>query len=132
MNIIQKNTFLDALKIRVNELKNITKDEITLKKLNQLSIEINQHIAIDKNRKTFQLQLEETNQDFYFRLNEKFPNLTEKEKRLASYLRLQLNSKEIASLLNITPKSVEMNRSRLRKKLQISGNENLVEYILSI
>ncbi len=132
LNIIQKNNFLEKLKLTVNEIKNFSKDEKTIKKLNVLSLSINQHIAIDKNRKTFQLQLEEANQEFYERLNQKYPTLTVKEKRLSSYLRLKLNSKEIASLLNITSKSVEMNRYRLRKKMSIMASENLVEFILTI
>ena len=132
LNIIQKNNFLEKLKLTVNEIKNFSKDEKTIKKLNVLSLNINQHIAIDKNRKNFQLQLEEANHEFYERLNEKYPTLTVKEKRLTTYLRLKLNSKEIASLLNITPKSVEMNRYRLRKKMSITASANLVEFILTI
>jgi DNA-binding CsgD family transcriptional regulator len=130
--IVQKNEFLENLKFQINEIKNFSTDTKTVKKLNDLSLSINQHIAIDKNRKSFQLQLEEANQDFYNRLTQKFPNLTDKEKRLAAYLRLKLNSKEIASLLNITDKSVDMNRYRLRKKMAIAANENLTEFILTI
>jgi len=132
LNIIQKNDFLEKIKMGVNEIKNFSKDTKTIQKLNDLSLSINQHIAIDKNRKNFQLQLEEANQDFYLRLNEKYPTLTDKEKRLASYLRLMLNSKEIASLLNITDKSVDMNRYRLRKKMSLPASINLVEFILTI
>ncbi len=130
--IVQKNEFLENLKFQINEIKNFSTDTKTVKKLNDLSLSINQHIAIDKNRKSFQLQLEEANQDFYNRLTQKFPNLTDKEKRLAAYLRLKLNSKEIASLLNITDKSVDMNRYRLRKKMAVAANENLTEFILTI
>jgi DNA-binding CsgD family transcriptional regulator len=132
LNIIQKNNFLDELKAKVNELKANTKESLTLTKLNELSIDINSHIALDKNRKTFQLQLEEANQDFYARLSEKFPNLTEKEKRLAAYIRLNFSNKEIASILNITAKSVEINRYRLRKKLNLEQKVNLTDYILTI
>ncbi len=132
LNIVQKNNFLEDLKLTVNEIKNFSKDTKTIQKLNILSLNINQHIAIDRNRKSFQLQLEQANQEFYNRLLEKYPSLTVKEKRLASYLRLKLNSKEIASLLNITEKSVEMNRYRLRKKLSVGASDNLVEFILKI
>lgn len=129
LNIIQKNTFLVELKVMVNQIKSETKELDSLTKLNQLSLSINQHIALDKNRKLFQLQLEEANRDFYIRLNEQYPNLTEKEKRLSAYIRLSLTSKEIASLLNIAAKSVEINRYRLRKKLGIDPKSNLSDFI---
>ena len=130
--IIQKNTFLDELKQMVNEVKSITRETESLAKLNQLSVSINQHIALDKNRKLFQMQLEEANRDFYFRLNNQFPQLTEKERKLSSYIRLNLSSKEIASLLNINEKSVEINRYRLRKKLGLDSKTKLSDFILTI
>ena len=132
LNIIQKNNFLEELKGMVNQIKSKTKESDSLSKLNQLSLSINQHIALDKNRKLFQLQLEEANRDFYLRLNVKYPRLTDKEKRLSAYIRLNLTSKEIASLLNIATKSVEINRYRLRKKLGIDPKTNLTEFICQI
>lgn len=129
LNIIQKNTFLEELKVTVNQIKSFTKEPESLSKLNQLSLCINQHIALDKNRKLFQLQLEEANRDFYLRLNQQYPDLTEKEKRLSAYIRLKLSSKEIASLLNIATKSVEINRYRLRKKFDIDSKSNLSDFI---
>lgn len=129
LNIIQKNTFLEELKVTVNQIKSFTKEPESLSKLNQLSLCINQHIALDKNRKLFQLQLEEANREFYMRLNEQYPDLTEKEKRLSAYIRLKLSSKEIASLLNIATKSVEINRYRLRKKFDIDAKSNLSDFI---
>jgi DNA-binding CsgD family transcriptional regulator len=65
-------------------------------------------------------------------MNQKYPTLTEKEKRLAAYMRLNFSTKDIASILNITTKSVEINRYRLRKKLGIEQGINLYEFILSI
>ncbi len=132
LNIVQKNNFLEELKQKVNNIKSTTKESDTLSKLNQLSLTINQHIALDKNRKLFQLQLEEAHQDFYLRLTDRFPKLTEKEKKLSAFIRLKLSSKEIASLLNIATKSVEINRYRLRKKLGIDSKTNLTGFILDI
>jgi len=58
-----------------------------------------------------------------------FPSMTNNEKRLASLLRLDLSSKQIASILNISPKSVEVNRYRLRKKLKVDPKINLTDFI---
>ena len=132
LNIVKKNNFLEELKLKVNSIKSTTKESDSLSKLNQLSLTINQHIALDKNRKLFQLQLEEAHRDFYLRLTDRFPKLTEKEKKLSAFIRLKLSSKEIASLLNIATKSVEINRYRLRKKLGIDSKTNLTGFILDI
>lgn len=132
LNIIQKNNFMEELKGMVNEVKSNTREEQTLKMLTQISFSITHHIALDKNRKLFRLQLEEANRDFFIRLKEQFPGLSEKEKRLSAYIRLNLSTKDVASLLNIAPKSVEINRYRLRKKLGIDPKTNLTDFILKI
>lgn len=66
--------------------------------------------------------------DFSERLSLKFPNLTNQEKRLMVLLRIGFSSKEIAPILNISPKSVEISRFRLRKKLNLNKDENLVDF----
>ena len=66
------------------------------------------------------------------RLKEAFPNLTESERKLAILLRQGFSSKYIATLMNITPKSVEISRYRLRTKLGLRRSDNLVQFIKSI
>jgi len=129
LNIIQKNEFIQNLRNKIIKLKSSASNPSTQEDLQKLSLVINEHLYLDKDRKTFQLYVEELNQDFFLRLDKKYPGLTNNEKRLCALLRLDLASKEIASVLNISPKSVEMNRYRLRKKMQISGSENLGEII---
>lgn len=77
----------------------------------------------------FVLQLENLHPGFFGRLQVKHPNLTPKEKKLCAYLRLGLSSKEIAGLQNVTSKSVEIARVRLRKKLKLSRKIRLSGYI---
>jgi ligand-binding sensor domain-containing protein/DNA-binding CsgD family transcriptional regulator len=71
-------------------------------------------------------------QGFFKELKERYPNLTSNDLRLCSYLRLNFNSKEIAQLLNISTRSVEISRHRLRKKLKLKNNENLFDFLLGI
>jgi DNA-binding CsgD family transcriptional regulator len=80
----------------------------------------------------FETHFEQVHEAFLKRLSMKHGNLTPRELRLAAYLRMNMSSKEIASLMNITPRAVENNRSRLRKKLNLDQGENLVDYILII
>ena len=80
----------------------------------------------------FYARSEELHKDFNQRLGETFPHLTENERKLANLLRQGFSSKYIASLMNITPKSVEINRYRLRAKLGLTRSENLINFIKSI
>lgn len=132
LNIIQKNDFIQNLRTKIIKLKSSVNNPDTQEGLQKLSAIINEHLYLDKDRKTFQLYVEELHHDFYQKLDEKYTGLTGNEKRLCALLRLDLASKEIASILNISPKSVEMNRYRLRKKMQISGSESLTEIIRKI
>jgi PiT family inorganic phosphate transporter len=129
MSIIHKNEFLDNLKVEILKIKGKVSDHETRLGLNKLSLMITQDLSIDRDRERFQLLINEQGSKFNQLLSESFPSLTENEKRLISLLRLNLSSKEIASILNISPKSVEMNRYRLRKKLKVDPKINLNDFI---
>ena len=80
----------------------------------------------------FYARTEILHRDFNTRLKEAYPSLTESERKLANLLRQGFSSKYIASLMNITPKSVEISRYRLRTKLGLKRSDNLVKYIKTI
>jgi len=122
--------------IRKNELLNNLKKEI--KKVNRTN-EVNSLLKfIEKNQnenedwEVFESVFNRSEQDFLNNLKAKHPNLTANDLRLCSYLRLNLSSKEIAPLLNISVRSMEIKRYRLRKKLDLEHDESLSSYILSI
>ncbi len=77
-------------------------------------------------------QLESIHPGYLDRLKLKHPNLTPKEKKLCSYLRLGLSSKEIAGLQNVNTKSIEVSRGRLRKKLKLDRKNRLTEYLSQV
>ncbi|MNY44435.1 hypothetical protein D3C86_1794660 [compost metagenome] len=77
----------------------------------------------------FNLQIETKYQDFFYNLQQKFPKLTQNERRLCAQIRLNLSIKEIASLNNISDKSVEMARYRLRKHFGLSTNDSLNDFL---
>ncbi|WP_129715395.1 triple tyrosine motif-containing protein [Pedobacter sp. SYP-B3415] len=72
------------------------------------------------------------NEDFFKKLKAKFPDLTPNELKLCAYLKMNLSSKEIAQLMNITSKAIEVSRYRLRKKLQLDSETNLYDFLLSV
>jgi DNA-binding CsgD family transcriptional regulator len=70
--------------------------------------------------------------DFYDKLNEKFPNLSANEKRLCAFLRLNMSTKEISAITYQSINSITVARSRLRKKLELDSDENLISFLESI
>ncbi|MDP5120060.1 MAG: LuxR C-terminal-related transcriptional regulator, partial [Spirosomaceae bacterium] len=102
------------------------------KKLKSIFDLIDKNLHKETSWELFQDAFNTTDKDFLKTLSERHPKLTPNDLRLAAYLRLNLASKEIAPLLNISYKSVEIKRYRLRKKLQLEKADNLVQYILDI
>ncbi|WP_165730692.1 triple tyrosine motif-containing protein [Polaribacter sp. 20A6] len=124
MNIIKKNDFLNTIKTELanSESKDISKVvKIIDKNLNNTD-----------DWKMFQEAFNNADKNFLKKVKDKHTSLTPNDLRLCAYLRLNLSSKEIAPLLNISPRSVEVKRYRLRKKMGLAHDENLTNYILEI
>jgi len=129
LSIIRKNEILSKLKAEIEVLKLKPEETLKFTDLNTLKILILENLNIENERKSFDRYIKELNNTFILNLEKKYPGLTDNEKKLCSLLRLKLTSKEIASILNITPKSVEVNRYRLRKKMNIKKEEKLTKII---
>lgn len=121
---IQKKN--EILKATAEKLKNIEKDNKDSSALiNGLIKEITDN-ANETEWLKFEGQFNQVHDSFYKKLDQINPNLTIFEKRLCGYLKLKMTSKEIANLTNSSPRSVEVARYRLRKKLNLTNNtENL-------
>ena len=124
MNIIKKNEFLSTIK---KELMNGGDRHVT--KVIKI---IDQNLNNTDDWKMFQEAFNNADKNFLDKVKDKHSNLTPNDLRLCAYLRLNLSSKEIAPLLNISPRSVEVKRYRLRKKMNLSHDSNLTNYILEI
>jgi tetratricopeptide (TPR) repeat protein len=122
--INQQTEFLDSIRA---EIKSANKDDIR-----SLERELEQKLNISKQRENFDLNVDLINADFYQRLLQQFPSLTENERKLCAMIRLGLSSKEIAGVQNISPKSVDMNRYRLRKKLELPNETDLGEWLQQV
>jgi len=129
LSIIRKNEILTKLKAEIEVLKLKPESSLKYSDLNTLKILILENLNIENERKSLHQYIKELNNSFFQNLEKKYPGLTDNEKKLCSLLRLKLTSKEIASILNITPKSVEVNRYRLRKKMNIKKEEKLSKII---
>jgi DNA-binding CsgD family transcriptional regulator len=80
----------------------------------------------------FSMHFDSVHSNFLMVIKERFPNLSPSELKLCAYLRMNLSTKEIAQLMNISARSVEVSRYRLRKKLQLPSEVNFFSYFLSI
>ncbi len=104
--------------------------------VNKLKSEIKKSIKINAVNKheweTFETNLNQIHNEFIINLSKKYPNLTPKDIKLCVYLKMNLSSKEIAPMMNISFRGVELQRYRLRKKLNLIQDENLSKFLLSI
>ncbi|MBQ0735573.1 helix-turn-helix and ligand-binding sensor domain-containing protein [Aquimarina celericrescens] len=128
MNIVKKNEILNSIR---KELKKISSGNgsSSIKNIEQI---IKDNLNSGDDWKQFEDALNSTDNYFLKKLKAKHKDLTPSDLRFCTYLRLNLSSKEIAPLLCISLRSVEIKRYRLRKKLKLNQSENLVSYILEI
>jgi DNA-binding CsgD family transcriptional regulator len=87
-------------------------------------------LSSDEDWKTFETHFDQAHQDFINRLKTEYPFLTQSDLKLCAYLRLNISSKEIAHLLNISLRGVEVRRYRLRKRLNLNTEDNLYDFLL--
>jgi len=128
MSLIQKNEVLTLIK---EDLKKTT-DEGNNKSIKSVISTINKNINEEDTWNVFKEAFNNADKDFLKKIKNEHAALTPNDLRLCAYLRLNLSSKEIAPLLNISVRSVEIKRYRLRKKMDLPHEQGLVEYILSI
>ncbi len=131
--IIQKNELIMKVKKEIDDFYNSYSGK---KILNPLYIKIesllNRNMDIEEDWKMFLIQFEQKHTGFFRHLKEKYTDLTPNDLKLCACLKLNLSSKDIASLLNISLRGVENSRYRLRKKLHISPEQNLNEFFLNL
>ena len=125
MSLIKKNEFLNNIK---EELKNKDNDS-GLKSVVKI---IDKNLNNTDDWKFFEEAFNNADKDFLKKMKKLHSSLTSNDLRLCAYLRLNLSSKEIAPLLNISPRSVEVKRYRLRKKMNLQHETSLTNYILEI
>ncbi|MEQ9302701.1 MAG: triple tyrosine motif-containing protein, partial [Marinoscillum sp.] len=122
MSIIKKNEMLNQIKTELERNEHDSnRRAITL---------LNRNLNDEEDWKFFEKAFNNADKDFMDKLKTRHPDLTHNDLRFCAYLRLNLSSKEIAPLLNITIKSVETKRYRLRQKMNLEHDHNLIDYIL--
>jgi AraC family transcriptional regulator, chitin signaling transcriptional activator len=127
MSLIKKNELLSMIK---DDLKKTNEDGN--RSVKSVITTISKNINEEDNWTIFKEAFDNADKDFLKKVKTAHPLLTPNDLRLCAYLRLNLSSKEIAPLLSISVRSIEIKRYRLRKKMELLHEQGLVEYILSI
>jgi hypothetical protein len=131
MAIIRKNEALIEIKDELEKQKEELGYRLPAKYYESLHHLIERNISQDQDWQVFEQLFDQAHENFFQRLKSSFPDLTTSDLRLCAYLRINLSSKEIAPLLNITIRGVEEKRYRLRKRINLSSDQSLADFILS-
>jgi DNA-binding CsgD family transcriptional regulator len=130
MSIIRKNEALIEVKDEVEKQKEELGYRLPNKYFDNIVRLIDKNITSDHDWEIFESHFDQAHENFFKKLKAQYPDLTPHDFRLCAYLKLNLSSKEIAPLLNITIRGVEEKRYRLRKRLNLASDQGLTEFIM--
>lgn len=131
MNLVQKSQLVQTVQTSLKKLKSdLTPGQ--RKEIDGLLHLIQEGGKLDDAWEQFAQQFDQVHIDFHQRLTERFPDLTKNDVKLCSYLRMGLSTKEIASLMFVTVRAVEVSRSRLRKRLNLPPDVKLTVFIQNL
>lgn len=132
INVVRKNEMLQEIKKSVQSIRNsISEDNVALvkRKTSKLLTQIDTNIGHDEDIEALQSSFDAIHHGFFKILGDRYPDLSHKEKMLCAYIKMNMLTKEIAPLLNISVRGVEIGRYRLRKKLGLDERENLAAFL---
>ncbi len=132
MLLTHKNEKMNQVKNKIAAFSKSIDNKDLKKDLSEIVKTISTEFEIEKDWNRFEEHFNDVHKDFLKKLKECYPELSLTYLKLCTYLKLDLSTKEIASLMNISQRGVEKSRSRLRKKLELSPEENLNRFISEI
>jgi DNA-binding CsgD family transcriptional regulator len=130
--IIQKNEILLKLRNDLSKIKSSINEEPLKNELNSTLKRIGKEIDNEKQWQVFNTHVEQVHEVLFKKLKETYTELTPRELSLCAYLRMNISSKEIATLMNISTRGVEISRYRIRKKLGLDRNANLTDFMMNL
>ena len=129
LHLAKKNEVLETIKQKALDQKKVSEDGASYQKLVNI---INLDIHDDESWETFTRQFQEIHTDFYTTVSKHYPTVTPNELRLMSLIKMNLSSKEMANILNISIPGIKKARQRLRKKMELETKDSLEQAVLSI
>ncbi|MFY0688445.1 MAG: hypothetical protein JXQ90_14820 [Cyclobacteriaceae bacterium] len=132
LHLIDKNDFINQIKSSINDVLKTENDGKKVgRPLKKIIKQIDQNLHQDEDWGQFEVHFDAVHDDFLKTIRTNYKQLTPQDIKLCAYLRMNLSTKEIANLMKISVRGVEIARYRLRKKLNLDSKENLVEFMLS-
>ena len=131
IHLLSKNEILNDINDKVTEMEGNSAIEQS-KSIKRIKFLIKENLHLDNDWEVFKKHFTDVHPKFFTILLNNYPELTPDELKLCAYLKIQLSSKEIARLINITVIAVNKRRNRLRKKLNISAKIDLHEFLLNL
>ncbi|MBK6938351.1 MAG: hypothetical protein IPH18_16945 [Chitinophagaceae bacterium] len=132
MHLAKKGELLTKVKGELSHVMKKLDNEQAINELKKMIKSLNEDENIDQEWENFTKHFDKVHGDFIIKLKEKHPSLTGNELKLCTYLRMNLSTKEIAQLMNISVRGVEISRYRLRKKLGIQQETSLFDYLINL
>jgi DNA-binding NarL/FixJ family response regulator len=130
LHLVQKNTFIQELMENLENIKN--SPEKFKMEFRRIVMLLKKENASDKDWEVFKSYFTDVHNDFDQKLKTIYPDISEKEIRLAAFLRMNLTTKEIAATLNVLPDSILKSKYRLKKKLGLDKETDLGTFLNSL
>jgi DNA-binding CsgD family transcriptional regulator len=131
MHLVQKGELLGNIKEEMSRIKKNANGHAAPDEFKKIMRILGEENKMDKDWEQFAQHFDHVHSDFLKNIKLIYPNLSPHELKLCAYLRMNLSSKEIAQLESISVRGVEIGRYRLRKKLKISTETNLFDFLLT-
>jgi len=132
LQVVKKNKTLNGIISKLKEIDTNILDDSAKTEFGKLHKSIVKEVNTDKSWKDLEKHIKNVHFDFLKRLKEKYPTISPRELDLSTYLLMNMSTKEIAEIMNISNGGVELARYRLRKKLGLNKKENLIGFLMSI
>ena len=132
MHLVKKGELLTKIKSELSQMMKRLNDEQAIAETKKMIKSLTEDEQIDDEWENFTKHFDKVHSDFVVKLKEIHPGLTSNEIKLCTYLRMNLSTKEMAQLMNISVRGVEISRYRLRKKLGITSEVSLFDYLISL
>jgi len=131
-NLIRKNELLIQIRDQLDQMRQSKDPQQQKKYYGKMMRLINRQLSHQDDWEVFEQNFNQVHDAFFKKLLQRFPDLTPGDLKLAACLKMNLSSKEISPLLNISIRGVENKRYRLRKKLNLPADENLAEFMMNL
>ncbi len=132
LKLVEKNSEMNRLHGRIQALLTDSADSDLCSRLRRLGAELQEHISGKRDWAVFESRFESLSKDYVRVLSGRYPGLSATDLRVCTLLRMQMSTKDIAQLLCVEPRSVEVYRSRIRRKLSLPRRTNLSVFLSAI